>query len=249
VSERHHRQRIQSEFERAAKTFVERTKGRFDDLGIVEFARVSPHDTVLEVGAGTGNFLQLFQGSAAELVAVDVTKGMLLEARRQFPGMRVVVADGARLPMSPRSVDLVATAQALHHIWEPLPVLKEMRRVVKPEGRILVVDQIAPERYEEVMAMNTLELIRDPSHAAARPASVLRMLVRAAGLDSIDERIVEGEQRMSSWMWRGEFPDERIERVISYIDEHGDETGMNFRRDGGDYVFTRRRIMLLASRG
>lgn len=248
VSDTHHTKAIQSEFERAAKTFVERTKGRFDDLGIVEFARVSSHESVLEIGAGTGNFLQLFAGSVAELIAVDLTHGMLVEARRQFPDMRVVMADGARLPLPARSIDLAATAQALHHVWEPLPILKEMRRVVKRDGRILVVDQIATERYEEVTAMNTLERIRDPSHAASRPPSAMRMVVRAAGFELIDERIVEGEQRMSHWMWPGEFPEERIERVTAYIDEHGDGTGMEFRRNGDDYVFTRRRIMLLARR-
>lgn len=248
MSDPQHRQILQSEFERAAGNFVARTKGRFDDLGVVDFSRVAPHQTVLEVGAGTGNFLQLFGGSAKQLVALDLTHGMLLEARRQFPNMHLVEADGARLPLPSRSVDLVATAQALHHIWEPLGILKEMRRVMKSDGRLLIVDQVATERYEEVVAMNALEVIRDPSHAASRPPSAMRMLVRAAGLEIVDERIVEGEQRMSRWMWPGEFPEERIEKVTRYIDEHGHETGMDFRRHGDDYVFTRRRMMLLARR-
>ena len=248
MSDRQHTETLRSEFERAAKSFVERTKGRFDDMGIVDFSRVAPHETLLEVGGGTGNFLQLFQGSAAELIAVDLTHGMLLEARKHFPTIDLVEADGARLPLPSRSIDLVTTAQTLHHVWEPLPILKEMRRVMAADGRLLVVDQVATERYEEVIAMNNLELIRDPSHAASRPPSAMRMLVRAAGFEIIDERIVEGEQRMSRWMWPGEFPEERIQQVTTFIDEHGDETGMNFRRDDDDYVFTRRRMMLLARR-
>ncbi len=248
MSDSQHTQTIRSEFERAAKTFVERTRGRFDDLGIVEFSRLGPDETVLEVGAGTGNFLQLFAGAAAELIAVDLTKGMLLQARKQFPDMRLVMADGGNLPLPAGSIDLVTTAQALHHIWKPLPIFKEMRRVMRKDGRLLIVDQVATERYEEVVAMNQLELIRDPSHAVSRPPSALRMLVRAVGLEILDERVVEGEQRMSRWMWPGEFPTERIERVAAYIDEHGHETGMDFWRDGDDYVFTRRRMMLLAKR-
>lgn len=248
MSDAHHAETIRSEFERAAKTFAERTRGRFDDLGIVELSRVAPNETVLEVGAGTGNFLQLFRGSAARLIAVDLTEAMLAEARRQFADMHLVMADGARLPLASRSIELVATAQALHHIWEPLPILKEMRRVMKDDGRLLIVDQIATERFEEAVAMNKLERIRDPSHAASRPPSAMRILVRAAGLTIINERIVEGEQRMSRWMWPGEFPQERIEKVTAYIDEHGHETGMDFRRERDDYVFTRRRMMLLAKR-
>jgi ubiquinone/menaquinone biosynthesis C-methylase UbiE len=249
VPDKRHSATIQSEFERAAKAFAERTSGRFDGLGVVEFARVRPRETVLEVGAGTGNFLHLFEGVASELIAVDLTRGMLVEARRRYPRLHPVTGDGARLPLRSNSVDVVASAQALHHNREPLPILKEMRRVMKREGRLLIVDQVANERYEEAVAMNALELIRDPSHAASRPPSAMRMLVHAAGLEIIDERIVKGEQRMSSWMWIGEFPEDRIECVKAYIDEHGDETGMEFRRDGDDHLFTRQRIMLLAKRG
>jgi hypothetical protein len=63
----------------------------------------------------------------------------------------------------------------------------------------------------------------------------------------VDERIVEAEQRLSKWMWPGEFPPERIEQVRSFIAERGGETGMGFRREGDDWAFTRRRMMILAS--
>jgi hypothetical protein len=49
-------------------------------------------------------------------------------------------------------------------------------------------------------------------------------------------------------MWPGEFENERIEKTLRFVEQHGHETGMDFERDGDDYVFTRRRIMLLAER-
>jgi hypothetical protein len=72
-------------------------------------------------------------------------------------------------------------------------------------------------------------------------------MIGAAGLEIVDERIVEAEQCLSKWMWPGEFPPERIERVRSFIQEHGAETGMEFRREAGDWAFTRRRMMILAT--
>jgi ubiquinone/menaquinone biosynthesis C-methylase UbiE len=248
VSDRRHTELLRSEFERVSTSFAERTQGRFDDLNVVEFARLTGGETVVEVGAGTGNFLQLFDDVAARLIAVDLTPGMLLEARRRFPEMEHVVADGARLPFGSRAVELVATAQALHHIWEPLPILKEMRRVMREDGRVLIVDQVATERYEEAVLMNQLDTVRDPSHASSRPASALRTLLRVAGLRIISERIAEKRERLSNWMWPREFPEKRIEGVKRFIDEYGHATGMDFRRDGDDYEFTRRRIMLLAER-
>ena len=248
MSDRWHTEVLRSEFERTSQTFGQRTKGRFDDLGVVEYSRVGDQARVLEVGVGTGNFLSLFDGQSRELVGVDLTPAMILKAHASFPNFGLVLADGARLPLGSQSVDLATTAQTLHHIWEPLPVLKEMRRVTSESGNILVIDQVAPERFEQAIAMNELEMIRDPSHASSRPPSALRTLMRVAGLRIVEERIVDLKQRFSNWMPSIEFPEDRIEKVREFIDQHGDATGMNFERDGNDYRYDRKRMMILAER-
>jgi ubiquinone/menaquinone biosynthesis C-methylase UbiE len=239
---------MNAEFERAAATFAERTKGRFDHMGVVGFSRVRPGATVVEVGAGTGNFLELFADVAGHLIGVDLTETMLRTAQRTFPEMSFVLGDGARMPLAIRSVDLISCAQMLHHVPEPLALIKEMSRVCSADGHVLIVDQVATERYEEIAFMNQLEVIRDPSHAMSRPPSAMRILVRHAGLDIVDESIIDSEQRMSSWMAPGEFPEERFGQVEAFIEKFGHETGMNFERDGDDWVFNRRRMMILARR-
>jgi ubiquinone/menaquinone biosynthesis C-methylase UbiE len=239
---------VREEFDRAAAVFAQRTKGRFDAMGVPEFSRVQPHEIVLEVGAGTGNFLHLFEGRATSLVALDLTGGMLAEARRHHPYQLLVQGDAFRLPLRTGSVDLVTSAQALHHIWKPVPVLQEMRRVCAPGGRILIVDQLATESFEQIAFMNELETLRDPSHAMSRPRSAFRTIVMAAGLEILDERIHEDKSRFSKWMWEGEFPRERIQTVRAFVEKFGAETGMDFESDGDDWIFTRRRIMLLAHR-
>ncbi|HJR44324.1 MAG TPA: class I SAM-dependent methyltransferase [Actinomycetota bacterium] len=242
------REVLRQEFARAAPGFAERTAGRFDKMGVVEFARVRSHETVLEVGAGTGNFLSLFEGAAARLVALDLTEEMLHEAGRRHPGQALVLGNAFALPFASRSVELVASAQALHHIHEPVPVLKEMRRVCAQEGRVLIVDQLATESYEQIAFMNQVEALRDPSHAMSRPASAFRTILMAAGLEIVEERVFEDRSRFSNWMWPGEFPPERIEAVRDFVARFGPETGMHFEPDGDDWTFTRRRIMLLARR-
>ncbi|MFN2489165.1 MAG: class I SAM-dependent methyltransferase [Actinomycetota bacterium] len=242
-----HEEAVTREFERAAHSFARRTHGRFDHLNVVDFARVRPAATVAEVGAGTGNFLRLFAAAAERLVALDLTPGMLHEARRHAD-MLLVAADGKHLPLTSRSVDLVASAQVLHHVLEPLSFLNEMRRVCAADGKVLIVDQVATERFEEAVAMTELERLRDPTHAASRPVSALRILLASAGLDVVDERLVESGQRFSDWMWAEEFPRARIDAVRDFIERRGVETGLEFERDGDDWVFVRRRVMLLAER-
>jgi SAM-dependent methyltransferase len=248
VSDRWHAEVIRSEFERASENFAERTRGRFDDLGVLEFSGIGEGATVLEVGVGTGNFLSLFLGEARRLIGIDLTRAMLAKARDAWPEMELVEGDGARLPLRSDFIDLATTAQTLHHVWEPLVLVKELRRVAGPRGRVLIVDQVATERFEEAKMMNQLDLLRDPSHAASRPASALRLLVRATGLQIVDERVEERRERLSSWMPPVEFPEDRIAKVKDFIAEHGDSTGMNFEVDGDDYTYDRRRIMLLAAR-
>ena len=239
---------MRAEFARSAATFAERTKGRFDHMKVVEFSRVEPGATVVEIGAGTGNFLDLFADVAGHLIAVDVTEEMLLVAQREFPDMGLTLADGRRLPLRSRSIDLVSCAQMLHHVHEPLPLLKEMRRVSKPEGGVLVVDQAAPESYEQTAFMNELETIRDPSHAASRSPSSLRVLIQSAGLEVVDEKLTTTTQTMSAWMGDGEFPEERFGAVEAFIEKFGVETGMNFREENGEWAFDRRRVMFLCKR-
>lgn len=248
AAERRERSVVQTEFDRAAVSFAERTKNRFDDLDVVGFSRLRRGGSVLEVGAGTGNFLRSFEPVAGCLVAADLTMGMLLEGRHRHPAIVPVASDGAHLPFPSRSFDLVTTAQTLHHVSDPLPFLRELRRVVKPDGAVLIVDQVATESYEQIAFRHQLEVLRDPSHAATRPASAFFIMIRAVGLNVIADRMVTGHNRLSQWMWPNEFPPERIDAVRDFIARFGHETGMEWRRDGDDWIFTRRRIMLLAQR-
>lgn len=218
-------------------------------MDVVAFSKVKGTDIVTEVGVGTGNFLALFAGHAARLIGIDVTEAMLRRARESFTNMELVQGDGAALPLRSDSVDLVTSAQTLHHIREPIPVLAEMRRIMAGDGRMLLVDQVAPENVEQAMMMNALDVLRDPSHAQCRPPSAFRIMVVAVGLEVVDQEIHESRERFSVWMSPDEFPNDRVSAVHRFIADHGDETGMGWERDGDDWVYTRRRIMLLARRG
>lgn len=237
---------VREEFERAAAVFAKRTEGRFDHLDVPGFSRVRAGDRVLEVGAGTGNFLSLFTSVAAQLVAVDLTPGMLRVARERNPAMSLLTSDGARLALASDSFDLVTSAHAVHHIPDPVPVFREMGRVTAPGGRVLVVDLTAPEDPAEAARADEVMTIRDPSHATSRTPDTLAGMLADAGLRIVDHRIVERTKHVSDWMWPGEFPEERIALVRGYVEEHWREIGMSMQPDGDDFTYVDRRMMFLA---
>jgi ubiquinone/menaquinone biosynthesis C-methylase UbiE len=239
-----HRSRVQQEFSRTAASFGERTLGRFDHMGVVEFSGAEPGSIVMEVGGGTGNFLSLFETVASRLIVVDLTEAMLLEARRLHSGLDLLIGVGEAIPLRDGAVDLSTCAQMVHHVPDPVPLLKELGRVTRKH--VLVVDQISTENDSETALMTESEILRDPSHSASRPPSVYRELLAEAGLEIVNEAIRENEDTFSSWMRADEFPAERVEAVRQFIEEHSGGMGMDWRLEDGEWHFTRRRIMLLA---
>jgi ubiquinone/menaquinone biosynthesis C-methylase UbiE len=248
VPDREHQAKIRSEFDSAAPVFAERSRSRYDAIDVVGFSQVATGATVLEVGSGTSNFLRLFDDVAGACIGIDLSFGMLAEARRLYPHHLLVQGEGESLPLGSGSIALATCAQMLHHVWDPLPLVKELRRVAGKEGKVLVVDQIATERFEEATRMSQLETVRDPSHAMSRPRSGYLTMIRAAGLKVVAEHVHEDRSSLSKWMWPEEFDSERIDATRAFIAQHGHETGMEFEKEGDDYTFTRRRLMILAER-
>jgi ubiquinone/menaquinone biosynthesis C-methylase UbiE len=88
--------------------------------------------------------------------------------------------DVTQLPYPDDHFSIASSRFVFHHLEQPLRVLKEMVRVCKPGGRIVVADMApAPEKAD---ALNAEERLRDPSHVRALPEQELRELFANANL-------------------------------------------------------------------
>jgi ArsR family transcriptional regulator len=102
------------------------------------------HD-LLDIGTGTGRMLQLLAPRTGRALGIDLSREMLLVARSNLERARLrhcVVRHGDmyQLPASRRSFDLVTVHQVLHFAEQPAEVIAEAARVLRPGGRIIVVD-------------------------------------------------------------------------------------------------------------
>ena len=162
---------------------VHKDKAVLDRL--VELAHVQPTDRVLDVATGTGHTAFAFAPHVREVIATDVTPEMLSEAEklRSESGMRNVefrIADAHDLPFDDESFDVVTCRRAAHHFVDIDRALREMRRVLRPGGRLVIDDRSVPEDDFADATLNRLDWLHDHSHVRQyRPSEWVHMMQEA----------------------------------------------------------------------
>ena len=240
-----HNRSVIDQFTRQAVPFA-RAEFHRDEEALAQIIRVaSPQktDRVLDIACGPGIISCAFAPHVAEVTGADITPAMLVQAekRRVESGLapiRWVEADAERLPFADASFDLVVTRYSFHHLVAPLSVLKEMKRVCRPGGKILVVDVIPP--GNKAIAYDMMETLRDPSHTHALTRAELSMMFREAGLIETDYATHGVEVELEAQL-ANSFPNpgdaDRI-REIFRDEPECDTLGVNARRAAGKTYFT-----------
>jgi SAM-dependent methyltransferase len=108
---------------------------------VIELAALSGSETVADLGCGNGVYLAELtrRGHAGPLLGLDLSPGMLRAARKRAPGARLLAADAMALPLRDDSADVVVAAHMLYHVPDPPAAVRELRRVIRSGGRVLVV--------------------------------------------------------------------------------------------------------------
>ncbi len=112
-----------------------------------------PFGTLVDLGTGTGRVLELFSRQAKFIQGIDSSRDMLAIARSTMEkqGLRPELrqSDIYAVPLADACADVVTIHQVLHFLDEPQKALLEARRILKPDGKLLVVD-FAPHELEEL---------------------------------------------------------------------------------------------------
>jgi demethylmenaquinone methyltransferase/2-methoxy-6-polyprenyl-1,4-benzoquinol methylase len=99
-----------------------------------------PGERVLDLAAGTGTSSQPFADRGAEVVPCDFSIGMLQVGKQARPHLPFTAGDGTQLPFADDTFDAVTISFGLRNIVDPLAGLREMRRVTRPGGRLVVCE-------------------------------------------------------------------------------------------------------------
>lgn len=161
----------------------------------------SGDERALDVGTGAGALALALAPLVREVVGLDPVPVLLELARaRTLPNTEFVEGDGSALPFPDAAFDLAGTLRTLHHVAEPERVVAELARVTRPGGRVLVVDQLAPEDPDEAAALHQFETARDPSHTRLLGDRELGALFAAKGLSPLRERHEEERRDLAAYL-------------------------------------------------
>jgi ArsR family transcriptional regulator len=122
------------------------------EKAVLAAAGAGPFDLVVDFGTGTGRMLALFAPRARRVEGIDLSHQMLTVARSKLetaPNASVRQGDATASPYPDSSASLVIIHQVLHFLDDPARALKEAARVLKPGGRLVVVE-FAPHSLEHL---------------------------------------------------------------------------------------------------
>lgn len=94
-------------------------------------------DAVLDLGGGTGRIAKFLVGKVQSIMVIDPSEKMIMECKKHL-GISCAVGSGENLPITDNSVDKIILIDAFHHMENQEQIVKEMKRVLKTGGKIII---------------------------------------------------------------------------------------------------------------
>src|SRR5271157_3817446 len=149
-------------------------------------AYLRPEMLVADVGAGTGYMTAGLAPLVQKVFVLDGSPAMLDQARKnlqQFENIEYYLADSQSLPLPDGSVDAAFANMYLHHCSDPLAAIREMVRILKPGGRLVITDMDTHPYswFKEEMADVWLGFEREQVRAWFSEAGLVNSIVDCSG--------------------------------------------------------------------
>jgi len=187
---------------------------------LVALAAPKETDKVLDIATGAGHTALAFAPHVERVVAYDLTDAMLAEtaknaAQRGLSNVSTQKGPAEKLPFPGAAFDIVTVRLASHHFADNAAAVREMARVAKPGGKVVVVDNYGPEDEALDDRLQHIEKLRDPSHVRSYRLSAWRAFLHNAGLKiqrEVTDHYSESKRGMDldDWVRRSKTPPDHV---------------------------------------
>lgn len=194
-----------------------------------------------------------------EVLGVDVSPMMLEQAElrrvqmadtEQAARMGFRLAAAQEIPFADHTFSWAVLPLLLHHSHDVPRILAEARRVLRPEGRLLVVEVAAPSDPVHRATHNAIEARRNPTHVAIRSLEEWRQLLEESGFQLERERVVSVEYQLEAWLDEVAADPGTREAVRTMLEAsmETDAAGLHVRQRDGSLIFEKQVAFLRAVR-
>lgn len=218
------KEHVQQQFGKNANKYVTSERhAKGDDLALLlSWLPVDHTWHVLDIATGGGHVAKQLSPHVQQVVATDLTRPMLVAAaehlkQAQCNNVLFVVADAEQLPFLDSSFDAVTCRIAAHHFPNPHLFILEAARVLKPGGKFILIDNVAPSGEALHQFMNTFEAMRDTSHVRCLTVLEWQGLAEKAGLQVEQSVMNRKPYNFPVWVMRTTENEEQAKAVEHFI--------------------------------
>jgi ubiquinone/menaquinone biosynthesis C-methylase UbiE len=211
------------------------------------FGNAAVGASVLDLGCGAGHLSFTIAPHVKQVVAYDLSSEMLKvvedeAARRGLKNITTTQGHVQKLPFPDASFDWVCTRYSAHHWLEIDRAITEIRRVLTPGGKLIVIDTYAPATPLLDTHLQTLELLRDGSHVRNYTFAEWSAMLIAQGLQIEAHKFWKIALDFKTWVERMQTPPLHVDVLQSLMNKAPQEVRSYFQiaEDGsfqGDSLF------------
>ena len=242
-----HTKQIQKQFNRQAKDYAQTNQAKdvHAMAGLVRLTKTNKSSQTLDVACGPGRLTMAFANHAKQATGLDVTENLLSIGRAEAAKLEInniafTYGSALDIPFDNETFDTVSCRAAFHHFAAPEQVLKEIVRVLKPKGEILIADILGNEDASKAAHHDALEQLCDPTHVRCLSKTDFQILFGATGLDVTASRFGSMDYEVEQWLIHGGPNEVEKEEIRSRFKQSvvDDQTGLGAREEKGILKFS-----------
>ncbi|NME34988.1 MULTISPECIES: methyltransferase domain-containing protein [Fusobacterium] len=206
---------------------------------------------VLDLACGVG-VIALELSKYAEIVdALDISPLMIEKIKKAcnkkgISNINYLVGDAHNLKYEDNTFDTIVTRLSMHHFNNPVVVLKEIKRVLKNFGELIIIDIIANENEEEAKLQDSFNKIRDFSHNKFFTLNSLKKMLKDESFINPEIQLWKQKRNFKDWISLSNYSDDEniLYNIMKGFAINNIKLGMNLSFENNNLSFEQKMLLI-----